>query len=142
MCGFDSDKTRLLFLKHLEQVRQKYDLKLYGYVIMLEHIHLVLYPPPDSKLGLIIREIKSKMAREYFSKYCNIDTREKRVFWQKRCYDHNCRSTDIVREKIEYCHKNLVNRGLVNDPGDWKWSSYNYYHGETEVPIRMDRLEI
>ncbi|MEW5797058.1 MAG: hypothetical protein AB1772_11945, partial [Candidatus Zixiibacteriota bacterium] len=28
----------------------------------------------------------------------------RRVFWQKRCYDHNCRSIDATIEKINYCH--------------------------------------
>jgi putative transposase len=43
-----------------------------------------------------------------------------------------------VKEKIEYCHKNPVTRGLVLTPGDWKWSSYNWYEGQSDVPIRMD----
>jgi putative transposase len=44
-------------------------------------------------------------------------------FWQKRCYDHNCRTNETVLENIKYCHKNPVTRGLVKDPGDWQWSA-------------------
>jgi hypothetical protein len=60
------------------------------------------------------------------------------AFWQIRCYDHDCRTSEIVREKIEYCHKNPVVRGLVNDPAEWQWSSYNWYAGFRNVPISMD----
>jgi putative transposase len=66
----------------------------------------------------------------------------KRVFWEKRCYDHNCRSEEAVWEKINYCHNNPVKRGLVDDPSDWRWSSYNWYKGERDVPLKLDKLEI
>ena len=113
---------------------------LMGYVIMPEHVHLVLLPPEKMKLGLVIREIKSKMAREYFALVRN-DIMGTRIFWQKRCYDHNCRSAASVREKINYCHNNPVRRGLVSDPADYEWSSYNWYKGETDVPLAMDYVE-
>jgi len=131
-----------LFINHLEYVRKKYQFKLFGYVIMTNHVHLVLHPKSDTKLGLLIRELKSKMAREYFSEYCKNIPDGKHIFWQKRCYDHNCRTLETVLEKINYCHNNPVRAGLVGDPGDWKWSSYGWYQGDIDVPIIMDKIEI
>ena len=107
---------------------------------MPEHVHLVLLPPEGMKIGLVIGEIKSRMAREYFALTIP-DISGTKVFWQKRCYDHNCKSTGSVREKIEYCHNNPVKRGLVKEPGDYKWSSYNWYQGEKNVPLEMDEVD-
>lgn len=135
--GFNDPRACSLFIKHLESARQKYELKIYAYVIMPEHIHLVMHIRPDLKVGLVIREIKSKMAREYFEVNC---VHSGGVFWTKRCYDHNCRSQETIIEKIEYCHKNPVRRGLVKDPSDWKWSSFNYYHNNGHVAMRMDMI--
>jgi putative transposase len=130
-----------LLVRQLIESRQKYKYKLLGYAIMPEHIHLVILPPEIMKLGLVIREIKSKMAREYFSEVRNNQS-GKNVFWQKRCYDHNCRNTESVKEKITYCHNNPVKRGLVSEPGEYKWSSYNWYMGRRDVPILIDEYEM
>jgi putative transposase len=48
-------------------------------------------------------------------------------FWQPRFYDFNVYSEKKKREKLEYMHRNPVNRGVVKDPGAWMWSSYLYY---------------
>jgi REP element-mobilizing transposase RayT len=63
---------------------------------------------------------------------------ERRVLWQRRCYDHNCRSETSVWETVEYCHQNPVKRGLAHAAGDWEWSSYRWYKGDRDVPMRMD----
>jgi len=62
--------------------------------------------------------------------------------FERRCYDHNCRTVEIVKEKILYCHKNPVTRGLVTSPEDWEWSSYRWYQGERDVPLAMDEVEL
>ncbi len=133
--------SRELLLKQIEQARLKYRFKLLAYVLMPEHVHLVMWPPDGMKMGRVIGEIKSKMAREYFA-LTMPSTKGKKVFWQKRCYDHNCRTADTIREKIEYCHKNPVKRGLVAGPGEYVFSSFNWYRGEREVPLLMDEVEI
>ena len=136
-----SDSRALeLLIKYINEGRTKHGFHLLGYVIMPEHVHLVLLPPDGMKLGLVIREIKSRMAREYFALTAN-RTLGTRVFWQKRCYDHNCRSADTVREKIIYCHNNPVKRGLAREPGGYRWSSYNWYQGKRDVPLAMDEVE-
>ncbi|MCP4569734.1 MAG: hypothetical protein GY841_19310 [FCB group bacterium] len=129
-----------LLANNLDLARTKHCFKLWGYVIMPEHVHIVMMPPHDMKLGLVIREIKSKMAREYFAITRN-NAIGPRTFWKKRCYDHNCRSRDTVIEKIEYCHKNPVRKGLVQFPGDYKWLSFNWYQGSRDVPLAMDEFD-
>jgi putative transposase len=129
-----------LLIRYLKDARVKHAIKFLGYVIMPDHIHLVLLPPDGTKLGLVVAEIKSRTAREYFAIFgSGLDG--PRVFWQKRCYDHNCRTIDTVREKIVYCHANPVKRGLVQDPADYPWSSYNWYDGRRDVPFEMDAYE-
>lgn len=128
-------------IAELDSMRHKYSIKILAYVIMPNHAHLVLLPPDKVKLGIVIGETKSRMAREYFAK---IDTanRGEHVFWQKRCYDHNCRNIESIKEKITYCHNNPVRRGLVESAADYRWSSYNWYLGARDVPLRIDEIEI
>jgi len=113
---------------------------------MPEHVHLVLHPPDGLRLGQWIGELKSRSARKIFAaghpdgrrlSVGNSDE-QRNQFWQARCYDHNCRTPETVKEKIEYCHKNPVTRGLVAAPEDWPWSSFRYYSGDRDVPIDMD----
>lgn len=129
-----------ILIRHIDLARQKHKFKLFGYVVMPEHVHLVLHPPDNMKPGLVIREIKSRSAKKYFKELPIGRPDAKRVFWQRRCYDHNCRTSPAVLEKIEYCHNNPVKRGLVDDPGEWKWSSYNWYQGKEDIPLCMDKL--
>jgi hypothetical protein len=49
------------------------------------------------------------------------------VFWQKRYYDRNVRDEREFTKKLRHLHRNPVKRGLVKQPGDWKWSSFRHY---------------
>ena len=115
---------------------------LLGYVFMPEHVHLVLLPSERTQLGRLIGEIKSLSARRFFASAEIGSLEATRVFWQRRCYDHNCRTPDTVREKIRYCHNNPVSRGLVNDPSEWEWSSYNAYAGKSDVPLTINAIPL
>ena len=142
--GLTSIHARNLFIEHLDAARKKHRFQLLGYVVMPDHVHLVLYPPDGMKLGLVVREIKSKTAREHFAQAMGPiqggAAKAKRVFWNRRCYDHNCRTPETTLEKINYCHMNPVKSGLVGEPGEWEWSSYNWYVGDRDVPIRIDTI--
>ena len=140
----------MVFLHTLQSIRARYAIRIFGYVVMLEHIHLVLHPPDSLKLGPVIGELKSQSASRIIAEglvtlpcNCTIvkDGRRRQAFWQPRCYDHNCRTPETVVEKINYCHNNPVARGLVTEPGEWQWSSYNWYAGVSDAPLAMDELE-
>src|SRR5580704_446638 len=51
-------------------------------------------------------------------------TLESGSFWQKRYYDRNVRDAREFSNKLRYVHRNPVKRGLVDDPAEWKWSSF------------------
>ena len=139
--NFASDKNKAIFIEYLQDMRRRHPIRLYGYVIMLTHVHLVLRPIGTIKLSVIIGQLKSLSARAVFASLPG-ERRGEGVFWQRRYYDHNCRQPKYVVEKIRYCHNNPVVAGLVSHPSEWQWSSYNWYHGQTNVPIEMDEFDV
>ncbi|HEQ98657.1 MAG TPA: hypothetical protein ENO22_04870 [candidate division Zixibacteria bacterium] len=141
-----------IFLEELDKLRTEQNIKILGYVIMPNHVHLVLWPPNGIQIGAIIGRLKALSARrsiEYLkitnpSSLNNLKHPQSNSgfsFWKYRCYDHNCRSIDTIIEKIRYCHKNPVNQNLVERPEKWKWSSFNWYQGDKNIPIEIDGLE-
>lgn len=131
----------------LSRLRTEAQVKLLGYVFMPEHVHLVLLPPDGAPLGKLIGQLKARSAQK-IAKVAKIklclasgESPTSVRVWQARCYDHNCRTQMATREKIEYCHKNPVTRGLVTDASQWRWSSHNWYQGEHDVPIEIDGFD-
>ncbi len=67
-------------------------------------------------------------------------------FWQGRFFDRALRTVREYHEKVEYIHLNLVKRGLVRRPEEWKWSSVHDYTGTEARPqgsgsvLRIDRI--
>jgi len=134
------DSAKELLISEIKSARKKYNFKVIGYAIMPNHVHLVLIPPEGMKLGPVIGEIKSMMARKYFARNTGSIITE-RIFWKRRCYDHNCRSLKAVVEKIEYCHKNPIKHGLVDSLEKYKWTSYGFYQEGTNTPLDIDEFE-
>jgi putative transposase len=54
--------------------------------------------------------------------------------WQRRFYDFNVWSARKRIEKLVYMHRNPVGSKLVEEPEQWRWSSFRYYaYGEEGV---------
>jgi len=92
----------------------------YGYVVMPEHVHLLISEPERGTLPQAIQSLKQGVARR-------LALREKDSFWQARYYDFNVWSERKFVEKLKYIHRNPVRRGLVEHPEDWSWSSFGHY---------------
>ncbi len=105
-------------------------------------------------LGPVIGKIKGQSGRKIITAWKKYhpgklsrlaiirDGKPRYAFWQRRCYDHNCRTVEAVREKINYCHMNPVKAGMVSDPADWPWSSYYWYHGKRDSIVVIDDIEL
>jgi putative transposase len=104
----DNAVSRRTFELALERVRRKYQLSVYGYVVMPEHVHLLLSEPERSNLAQAIKSLKQGVSRRLIG--------ANEHFWQERYYDHNVRDYDgfvgKLRYKLRYIHRNPVKRGL------------------------------
>jgi len=119
-----SAAARDVFENALEQIRRRYVLHVIGYVVMPEHVHLLLSEPARSSLDRAILALKTSVTRRS----------PHRPFWLTRYYDFNVHSEKKRIEKLRYMHRNPVVRGLAGRPEDWKWSSFRHYiSGEAGV---------
>jgi REP-associated tyrosine transposase len=101
-------------------VRQQYQLLVYGYVVMPEHVHLLVSEPERDTLARAMQSLKQSVARR-------LALRAADPFWQARYYDFNVWSEMKFVEKLRCIHRNPVKRGLVAQPEDWASSSFRHY---------------
>jgi putative transposase len=109
--------ARELFERTLEQTRRRDVFHVFGYVIMPEHVHLLVTEPGRGALDRAIQALKTSVSKQS----------DQRPFWMVRYYDFNVHSEEKHVEKLKYMHRNPVTRGLVTRPEDWKWSSFRHY---------------
>jgi len=109
--------ARDIVLDSLERIRVRYGFVVAGYVVMPEHVHLLLGEPRRGTIADAVHALKLSVAQR----------REERPFWQTRYYDFNVHNEKKRIEKLRYIHRNPVVRGLVSEPGKWRWSSFNHY---------------
>jgi putative transposase len=127
--------SRDLFLDVLERVRRQYRFVIVGYVVMPEHVHLLMSEPERGDPSLVMQVMKQSFARMLLRKFPPIENRDgwgslnpdHRHVWQVRFYDFPLFTQAKKSEKLRYMHRNPVTRGLVSEPQDWKWSSYRHY---------------
>jgi putative transposase len=115
----NDDHSRLVVEETLEQLRQRHQFSLFGYVIMPNHIHLLLTEPKLQPLAAMLSVLKKETSRRLKG--------ERSQFWQNRYYDFNVLIHEKLTEKLKYIHRNPVERGLVQKPEDWEWSSCRHY---------------
>ncbi|MFZ0782008.1 MAG: transposase [Candidatus Sulfotelmatobacter sp.] len=115
----------------LEQTRRSYGLGVLGYVVMPEHVHLLVSEPEKGELSIAIQALKQSVSRR-------LALRSPEPFWQARYYDFNVWSGRKRVEKLRYIHRNPVARGLVTRPEDWKWSSYLHYLTGVEGIVEIE----
>jgi putative transposase len=147
------DRTRKWVVDAIELARRKHDFHLWAWVIMSEHVHLLIYPRSEaSTIAQILADIKRPVGQraiaflvERKSPYLERLTvrnrnRIYRRFWQAGPgQDHNIYDPDTSHRVVEYIHNNPVTRGLVQSAVDWCWSSARDWAGAVDVLIRVDR---
>ena len=92
----------------LERVRHSFGLHIYGYVVMPEHVHLLVSEPKRDTLAVAIKSLKQGVSRRLIGKAPH--------FWQKRYYDFNIRDHSQFVEKLRYIHRNPVKDGSQSNP--------------------------
>lgn len=150
------DRSREWFLQALRVCQAKGRFDLWAYVVMPEHVHLVVLPSAGVKISQILTTLKqstSKRALRWLREHApevltamedrRPDGTVRHRFWQRGGgYDRNLRSARDVHEKIGYTHENPVRRGLVRRAVDWPWSSAAAWETGVDGPVTIDRQSV
>jgi putative transposase len=147
------DRTRQWLLDAIASAIELHRFDLWAYVIMPEHVHLVVFPREEEySISGLLSSIKlpvTKKAINFVRREAPrfISQMEDRQpggqtsmrFWQRGGgYDRNLYSPDEVWQKIEYIHNNPVKRGMVGVATDYQWSSAADYQGTRNGPLKIN----
>jgi putative transposase len=148
------DRSRQWFIEAVDRARLKHRFHVWAYVMMPEHVHLLLWPTAaEYDISNILNSIKQSVAKRALpfvrreapaflirmeDHQPNGETHYR--FWQRGGgYDRNVFEPKTAIKQIEYIHANPVRRGLCTNPEDWLWSSAADYAGVRVGPLKIDR---
>ncbi len=140
---FGDEKDYEKYIEILRKYKKKYGFRLYHYVLMTNHVHLVLEPIREGgSLAEIMKGVNLSYAQYYKSRYKHVGH-----FWQDRYKSIIVSKDQHLLACGSYVELNPVRAGIVRDPRDYGWSSYNVYgYGQTnsvldEHPIYREQAE-
>jgi len=128
-----------MIYESMAEVYPRYNFKINGFVIMPDHLHLILVSQSND-LSDIMHDIKGNIASEMFKKE---HFQSKDPILQRSFYDHVIRNEKDLIEKLNYIHSNPLRAGLVRDLSEYKHSSFKYYYEEKlETPIWFQKIGV
>ena len=146
---FPINELAISCLNLLEKSRKKYDIKIYCYCLMPNHIHMIAQSNKKGDISNFIREWKSFSARliitfakkkssallnvfsESAKKY-GLKKEQDHQIWMPRFDDLQLRSPEVARIKVNYIHMNPVRKNMIKSPEQYLYSSAGWYDGGAE----------
>lgn len=120
---FKEEKDYEKFIATIKKYKEKFDFKLYHYVLMRNHVHLVLEPSEKGgSLAHVMKGINLSYAQSFKGRY-----RHSGHFWQDRYKSIIISKDDYLIACGSYVELNPVRAGVVEDTKDYRWSSYSAY---------------
>ena len=147
---FTRQATADIILDSWRHLQKERDLRLFAYVILENHLHMIVSAP---ELSGVMQSFKSWTAREIIrllnvqggrtllrqlkATKLNHKTQSEHQVWQEGGKPKQIQNDEMMWQKIEYIHNNPLDRGFVDDPVHWRWSSARNYAGQTGL-IEVD----
>ena len=127
-----SERMAELFCQTMFRYRAEGRFLLPAFVVMPNHIHLLLTVPQGLTLERVVQFIKGG-----FSHQAGILTRSVGPVWQKSFVDRRVRDLAEFRKYMEYIHQNPVRAGLVSYAEEFQYCSVNKSFVMDELPQRL-----
>lgn len=115
----------------LERIRRWYEVRIYGYVVMPEHVHLLVSEPACKKLSIAMQMLKQLVSRKF-------RRADQLRFWQPRYHDSLVKDHRGHAAVLDYIHQNPVERELCGLPEDWAWSSFRHYATGVDGTVEIE----
>jgi len=131
-----------LLIKHIDILRKSfqlsknnYDYSINAIVIMPDHLHMIITPKNAEEYPRIISHIKRSFVygldhtikmKAKMTLNQSPYRRKRSGIWQKRYYEHTIRNEKDMLEKMQYMYRNPIKHGYVDEPDQWKYSSFQF----------------
>jgi len=120
---FHDDEDCISFLRTLEKCKKKAEIKVYGWCLMGNHIHLLL-EEGNEEISISMKRIGVSFVWYYNMKYETTGH-----LFQDRFKSENVETEEYLFTVIRYIHQNPVKARIINKVVEWKWSSCFDYYG-------------
>ena len=156
---FSRESYRKIIIDSLAYCQKNKGLNVHGYVIMTNHLHLIISAKEGGNLSGIMRDFKSFTAKSFLHEIQNGNESRKdwllylfqyfakkhkrsqtHMLWQHDNHPIALWSAKVIQTKLKYIHANPVRAGLVNLPSEWKYSSAGSYEGKPGL-LKIDILD-
>ena len=150
---FISPSFIIPLIDSLSYYRYQYSVKIIGYVIMQDHIHLLLYPPMEQAItgfmrdfkrftsGRITRQAKVEGKSNWITMFekAGIETeRAEFKVWQDSFWEQIIFTEKFLKQKLDYIHMNPVRAGIASNAIDYPYSSARNYYLDDHHLIEID----
>ena len=117
-CFFAEEDYRL-YLRHLQELSQRFECGVHAYVLMTNHVHLLLTPAEADGASLLMKHLGQR-----YVQYVNRVYRGSGTLWEGRFKSSLVQRQDYLLKCQRYIELNPVRASMVPHPGDYPWSSY------------------
>ena len=117
---FHAEEDYQFYLHYLKEFAEKFGCAVHAYVLMTNHVHLLLTPTRADSAGLLMKHLGQRYVH-----YINRIYRRTGTLWEGRFRSCLTQSEDYVLACYRYIELNPVRAGMVMKPQDYRWSSYH-----------------
>lgn len=117
---FHAEEDYQFYLHTLKELADKFGCALHAYVLMTNHVHLLMTPERAESAGLLMKHLGQR-----YVQYVNRTYQRSGTLWEGRFRSCLTQSEDYVLACYRYIELNPVRAGMVTKPEDYRWSSYH-----------------
>ena len=118
------------FLTTLQEAAQKFALAIHAYVLMPNHVHLLVTPADDQRLSLVMQGVGRAYVRWFNARHGRTGT-----LWEGRYRSAVVESERYLLACMRYVEMNPVRAGIVEIPSQYRWSSHGHHIGKRIDPL-------
>ncbi|MBU2102905.1 MAG: transposase, partial [Candidatus Omnitrophica bacterium] len=131
---FFSDSDHLYFLSLMHEAKKKHPCKIYSYALMPNHVHFLLesFQQVENLAKFV------KLVAQKYAQYINKAQRRTGTLWEGRFKSSPVSQDSYLLACTRYIELNSVRANIINDPADYKWSSYRFKTGDRNFCSLLD----
>ena len=117
---FHAEEDFQFYLHYLQEFAVKFGCAIHAWVLMTNHVHLLLTPQRPDSASLLMKHLGQR-----YVQYINRSYKRSGTLWEGRFRSCLTQTEDYVLACYRYIELNPVRAGMVNQPQDYRWSSYH-----------------